>query len=163
MGKTKFTPTGLDGVLRVTPPFVFHDDRGSNVETWNAKMRHGPDITFVQDSVTTSVRRVIRGIHGDTKTWKLVSCLFGKIFLVVVDVRLLKWKAFTLTPGGDQVLIPPGFGNGHQVESDVALFGYKLSEFTDTENQFSLRWDDPRLGIKWPINNPILSARDGGS
>lgn len=152
--------TTLPDVLLVTPTFILHDHRGSNVETWRADIFTFPK--FVQDSVSISTRGVLRGIHGDAKTRKLVSCLLGKIYLVVVDPRTLKWEAFTLTPGGDQVLIPPGFGNGHQVESDVAVFGYKLSEYTDTESQFTIAWNDPRLGIPWPVADPILSKRDGG-
>ena len=159
--------TTLDGVWRVTPPFVFEDYRGRNVETFNARLFREtlPDIAFVQDSITFSRKNVLRGIHGDNRTWKLLSCPFGEVFAVVVNniaghAQYRMWEGFTLSDRNHhQLLVPPMFGNGHLVLSDVALFAYKLSAETDTARQFSLGWNDPMLGIRWPLGVPLLSAR----
>ena len=114
-------------------------------------------------------KNVIRGLHYDNKTWKLVSCPFGKFLLVVVDCRknsrsYLKWRSWILShENGLQILIPPNFANGHLCLSKMCLFHYKLSykgEYLDANQQFSLRWNDPKLNIKWGIKHPILSLRD---
>ena len=123
--------------------------------------------TFVEDKITVSHKNVLRGLHGDYITGKLISCLHGEIFLAVVDFRqdsgtFLGIKTFHLT---DQkptmVYVPAGFLNGHLCLSKKCLFFYKWSEkYSGPENQISIKWDDPTLNIEWPVNNPILSARD---
>jgi len=111
---------------------------------------------------------VLRGIHGDDKTWKLVSCPWGRFYLVVVcmDQRskfYKQWQAFTLSDTNRlQVLVPPNHGNGHLVLSEWAIFHYKQSQYYDRVNQFTLKWNDPELDIYWPIGTPILSGRDRG-
>ena len=162
--------TPLADVFLYPPTFLFEDYRGRNVETYNRRLfrEAGPDIGFVQDSLTFSRKNVLRGIHGDDKTWKLLSCPFGEVFVVVVNniaghVEYRKWAGFVLSDRNHlQLLVPPSFGNGHLVLSDGALFAYKLSAETDTARQFTLAWDDPALGIRWPIGVPLLSARDAG-
>ncbi len=158
----------LGGVLVVRPPTVFEDHRGTYVETYNERLYReaGIGVRFVQDDIAISTRHVLRGLHGDAETWKLVSCLHGRFYLVVVNndeasPQYLQWDSFVLSAENRlQVLIPPRFGNGHLVMSPTAIFHYKQSTEYDRAQQFTLRWDDPRLGIWWPIRNPILSRRD---
>ena len=160
--------TKLEGVLLIKPLTIFEDFRGCYVETYNEKLYNEAGITvkFIQDDISASSRHVLRGLHGDGETWKLVSCLYGKFYLVVVNFdkaspKYLQWEAFTLSDQNRlQVLIPPKFANGHLVLSDTAIFHYKQSSYYNRAGQFSLAWNDPKLGILWPIKNPILSSRD---
>ena len=160
--------TKLDGVLLIKPPTIFNDLRGSYVEIYNEELYTGAGINvkFVEDDISVSRRNVLRGIHGDGKTWKLVSCLYGKFYLVVVNwdrssAQFGKWESFILSDENRlQILIPPKFGNGHLVLSGLTIFHYKQSTYYDRAGQFTLLWNDPKLGIKWPIDNPILSERD---
>lgn len=162
--------TKLDGVLLITPPTIFEDYRGSYVEIFNEKLYNeaGIKIKFVQDDISTSSKHVLRGIHGDDVTWKLVSCLYGEFYLVVVNwdkksKQYSQWDSFTLSDKNRlQVLIPPNFGNGHVVLSDKAIFHYKQNTYYDRSRQFTILWNDPKLKIRWPIDNPILSKRDSG-
>ncbi len=163
--------TPLKGVKLVVPPTRFEDFRGTYVELYNRDLyrRAGIEVDFVQDDVSTSGRHVLRGLHGDDATWKLVSCLFGRFYLVVVNwdsasPQFKQWTAFTLSDRSNlQVLIPPKFGNGHVVLSEHAIFHYKQSTYYDRARQFTLRWNDPALGLWWPVKDPILSRRDDGS
>lgn len=160
----------LDGVLLIKPPTVFEDFRGSYVETYNEKLyaEAGITITFVQDDISTSRRNVLRGIHGDRETWKLISCLHGEFYLVVLNYdsespQFGLWEGFTLSDHNRlQVLVPPKFGNGHAVLSESAIFHYKQSTYYNRATQFTVLWNDPRFKIRWPIEKPILSNRDGG-
>lgn len=162
--------TDLDGVLKIQPSTNFEDFRGSYVEIYNRHLfqRAGINIDFVQDDFSVSSRGVLRGIHGDNRTWKLVSCLWGRFYLVVVDARTEsehfgKWTSFNLSSTNrTQVLIPPGFGNGHLVLSDEAIFHYKQSTEYNRSEQFTILWNDPKFGIWWPTTSPILSRRDSG-
>jgi dTDP-4-dehydrorhamnose 3,5-epimerase len=159
--------TELDGVLLIKP-YVFEDHRGEYVETYNREFytTNGIDIDFVQDDIAVSTRNVLRGIHGDAVTWKLISCLYGKFYFVVVNCdnkseNFGKWQSFTLSDVNRlQVLVPPKYGNGHLVLSDVTVFHYKQSTYYNPKIQFTYKWDDPKLNIWWPIKNPILSQRD---
>lgn len=160
--------TALDGVLLIDPPTKFEDFRGEYVEIYNRELYHAAGITqdFMQDDISISSQHVLRGIHGDQKTWKLVSCLHGKFYLVVVNwdessSQYRQWISFTLSDKNrQQVLIPPKFGNGHLVLSEQAMFHYKQTTSYDRASQFTVRWDDPSVGMWWPIKNPILSIRD---
>ena len=164
------TQTKLQGVLLIKPPTIFEDFRGSYIELYNEEIykNAGILVDFKQDDISTSKKNVLRGIHGDPNTWKLISCLFGRFYLVVVDCnkdsrQFLEWESFELSDvNREQVLIPPGFGNGHLVLSDTAIFHYKQSTYYDRGSQFTYLWDDPELNISWPTNNPILSVRDSG-
>ena len=170
MDKLEFSKTGLDGVLSILPSTNFEDFRGSYVEIYNKKLFQDAGLTqdFIQDDISTSYRNVLRGIHGDSKTWKLVSCLKGSFYLVVVNndsssPQFRKWEGFTLSDvNRRQILIPPRFGNGHLVLSESAIFHYKQTTDYDREGQFTLLWNDIELDIWWPTDNPILSRRDSG-
>ncbi len=159
--------TSLDEVLLLTPS-MFRDHRGTYVETYNIDdyLINGIDVRFVRDDISTSAKNVLRGIHYDEKTWKLIQCMFGRIFFVVADMRkdsrnYLKWISFILDDvSRQQVLVPPGFGNGHLVLSDSCIFHYKMSEYYDPANECGVKWDDPKLGIPWPVNDPVLSEKD---
>ena len=158
----------LPGVRVLTPPTIFEDFRGSYVETYNERIYQeaGVSVHFVQDDISTSSRHVLRGIHGDSHTWKLISCLYGSFYLVVVDCDTAspgfgKWESFTLSDRNrQQVLIPPMHGNAHLVLSELAIFHYKQSSYYDRSQQFTYAWNDPRLNIWWPVKNPIVSQRD---
>jgi len=162
------TRSKLDGVLALRPPTVFEDFRGTYVETYNEReyREAGVGVSFVQDDISRSSRHVLRGLHGDRNTWKLVSCLYGRFYLVVLDYRegspqFGQWEAFTLSDQNRlQILVPPGCANGHLVMSDEAIFHYKQSTYYDRSGQFTVAWNDPRFGIWWPVRNPILSRRD---
>jgi dTDP-4-dehydrorhamnose 3,5-epimerase len=164
------TKTKLDGVLLITPPSVFEDFRGTYVETYNQELYHQAGITvpFVQDDISVSSQHVLRGIHGDAQTWKLVSCLHGKFYLVVLNYdkgspQFGQWEGFTLSDENKlQVLIPPKFGNGHVVLSESAIFHYKQNTYYNRAGQFTVAWNDPQFKIWWPIRNPIVSQRDAG-
>lgn len=162
--------TKLDGVLLIKPPTVFEDFRGTYVETYNKELYNAAGITvdLVQDDISTSTRGVLRGIHGDAKTWKLVSCLHGKFYLIVLNhdkdsKQFGQWESFTLSDVNRlQVLIPPKFGNGHVVLSETAIFHYKQNTYYNRAGQFTVVWNDPKFKMWWPVKNPIISQRDEG-
>jgi dTDP-4-dehydrorhamnose 3,5-epimerase len=166
----KVDKTPLDGVLLITPPTIFEDFRGQYVEIYNRVLYNEAGITvdFLQDDISMSTRNVLRGIHGDGETWKLVSCLHGKFYLVVVNndptsPQYRKWTSFTLSDTNrQQVLIPPKFGNGHVVLSDMAIFHYKQNTQYNRAGQFTILWNDPSFDFWWPIHDPIVSRRDQG-
>jgi len=155
----------INGVV-IREQDAFTDYRGDLYTTW----KNGDfNLDFNHDKVSTSRKNVLRGIHGDNKSWKLVTCLYGEIYFVLVDNRessdtFIQWDSMILSDRNrKQVLIPPGVGNGFLVLSDHSVFHYKWSypgEYADVDEQFTIKWDDPIIGIDWPINNPILSRRD---
>jgi len=176
----KVSKAKLEGVLIIKPD-PFEDFRGEYLETFNERIyskeiknhlkgtiyqKMALNLHFVEDDISTGCRGVIKGIHGDTKTWKLVQCLFGKFYLIVLNHNPKskdygKWEAFTLSDKNRlQVLIPPMYGNGHQVLSEYDIYHYKQTPYYDPDNQFTVKWDDPRFKIWWPIKNPVLSLRD---
>lgn len=166
----KVFKTSLPGVLKIER-FAFEDHRGIYAEIYQKQKYFAAGITidFVEQGFSCSAKNVLRGMHGDAKTWKLVCCTYGKFYLAVLNYDKKssaygKWESFALTPGNRlQILIPPRHANGHFILSDMANFHYNQSEYyTDGKNQFTVRWDDPRFNIRWPIANPILSKRDGG-
>ena len=145
----------------------FKDHRGYYWTSWKKHLIK--KINFKHDKFSLSKKNVLRGLHGDNKTWKLISCPYGKFLLVVVNYiknskDYLKSKSFILShTNGLQVLIPPNYANGHLCLSNECLFHYKLSYrggYLDAKNQFSLRWNDPKLKINWGVRKPILSDRD---
>ncbi len=162
--------TKLDGVLLIKPPTIFEDFRGQYVETYNREEFHaaGIMVDFLQDDISVSSRGVLRGIHGDSKTWKLISCFYGKFYFVVVNndpasPQYRQWDSFTLSDTNRlQVLVPPKFGNGHLVMSETAMFHYKQNTTYDRAGQFTILWNDPNFNIWWPSPTPILSRRDQG-
>ena len=170
MDELKFRKTALDGVLLIDPPTNFEDFRGEYVEIYNRRLYEaaGIEYDFMQDDISVSTQHVLRGLHGDATTAKLVSCLYGKFYLIVVNNdpesdQYRQWTSFTLSDKNrQQVLIPPKFGNGHLVMSDMAMFHYKQTTEYNRSGQFTLIWDDPELGLWWPVDNPIISERDQG-
>jgi len=156
----------------VFKPEVFWDDRGNIYTTYNEDfyLEYLPlGLKFKHDKFAFNHNNVLRGLHGDSKTWKLVSCVHGKIYEVVVDMRpdspnYMIWEAFDLDSANyQQVLIPPGFVNGYYVLSENALFHYKLAyegAYVDAAEQKTLLWNDKNLKINWPCKNPILQSRD---
>jgi dTDP-4-dehydrorhamnose 3,5-epimerase len=156
--------------ILIFQPEVFYDYRGEYIETYNEqKYNEYKKINFVQDDVSISRKDVLRGLHGDNKTWKLIQCLYGSIMVVIVDCNknsktYYKHSTFHLNDKNLlQILIPPNYANGHLCISDKCIFSYKQSEYYNgSEQQFTVLWNDPDLNIKWPITNPILSLRDKG-
>ena len=160
--------TKLDGVLLITPTMMSEDFRGTNTEVYNQYVYRQAGIKndFVLDSVSCSRKHVLRGLHGDDHTTKLISCLYGSIYVIVVNndaesPQYRQWTSFTLSAqNGLQVLVPPKFGNGHLVMSNNAVFHYNLDAYYDRASQFTISWNDPAYKFWWPIQNPILSERD---
>ena len=149
---------------------AFKDKRGLYWTSW--KKSSLKNINFKHDKFSLSKKNVLRGLHGDSKTWKLISCPYGKFLLVVVNYEkntknFLKWNSWVIShDNGLQILIPPNYANGHLCLSEKCLFHYKLSyvgPYADVSKQFSLRWNEPKLNINWGIKNPILSYRDKNS
>ena len=160
--------------LSVISPYIFKDFRGCYVETFNEEeydkliyKKYNMSIKFVQDDISVSSQNVLRGLHGDDRTWKLIQCLKGAFCLAIVDMRkssetYLKWELIELNEENrKQVLVPPGFVNGHLCISDVCIFSYKQSTYYEgAKKQMTVMWDDPVIGINWPTDSPILSERD---
>lgn len=158
--------TNLENVLLIKP-YVFEDYRGYYIETYNEKEYDNIcKVKFVQDDVSLSSKNVIRGIHGDSGTWKLISCLKGRIYTVIVNCNeesdmFGRWQSFILSDvNHHQILIPPKYGNSFLVLSEEALFHYKQSTYYGDNKQFTYRWDDEKFNILWPTDSPILSLRD---
>jgi len=168
MATLQVEKTDLDGVLVIHPLTQYEDYRGDYVETYNEELYRAAGIVdrFVQDDYATSGRHVLRGIHGDARTVKLISCLYGKIYVIVVNhddasPQFRKWQSFTLSDRNRlQVYIPAKFGNAYLVTSESAVFHYKQSTYYDRAAQFTLKWNDPAYAFWWPVREPILSERD---
>jgi dTDP-4-dehydrorhamnose 3,5-epimerase len=164
--------TSLPGVLKIKRGAPFIDHRGiyATIYQKNDYFKNGIMVDFVEQDFSFSRKNVLRGLHGDDKTYKMVCCPFGAFNLAVVNYdqssgHFGKWEMFVVTAeNGLQILIPPKHLNGHLVLSNEgAMFHYNQSEYySGIKNQWSVRWDDPRFNISWPITNPILSDRDGG-
>ena len=162
-------PTSLPGVL-IIEPRVFRDERGFFLETYHAQRYRdaGLDAAFVQDNHSRSTRGTLRGLHwqAERPQGKLVRVLVGEIYDVAVDIRpdsptFGKWVGFTLSADNfRQGWIPPGFAHGFCVTSEVAEVEYKCTDFYDRADEIGLRWNDPALGIAWPIDRPLLSDKD---
>ena len=164
----KVTNSKLKDVRVIHPSPAFEDHRGKYLQTYDRSFldRNGIDLDFVQEDVVLSHKNVLRGIHGDRRTWKLVTCLFGSVYAVIVNNdetsdQFKEWESFLLSDENNlQLLIPPRFGNSYLTLSEVSLYHYKQTTYYDRASQFTLAWDDPTLGISWPVENPVLSERD---
>ena len=161
----------IDDVYILTPS-ISRDERGN---IWTSFLKDEvekllpSDLCFKHDKFSTSKNNVLRGIHGDSKSWKLVACVFGEIQQVVVDLRessptYLKWQDFIINSNNQQlILIPPCFGNAYYVISQQAVYHYKLAyhgDYIDADEQYSIKWNDEKINIKWLSNSPELSGRD---
>ena len=171
----KVSKTKLKSVLLITlEPFTDH--RGVYLETYNEESyanifgENGiENLKFVRDDFCISYKHVLRGIHGDAKTWKLISCPEGEVYSVIVNCdeeseHFGQWESFVLSDKNRyQLLVPNKFGNSFLVLSDMAVYHYKQTSYYDAQNlpEFSYKWNDQRFNISWPINKPILSERDG--
>jgi dTDP-4-dehydrorhamnose 3,5-epimerase len=159
----------IEGLL-IFEPQVFGDPRGYFMELYNQSRYDaaGLKARFVQDNISVSRQGILRGMHFQTPNaqGKLVSVLQGSVFDVAVDLRSSsstfgKWHATELSSENRrQFYIPPGFGHGFQVLSEMAMFHYKCTEFYTPQSEMTLRWDDPQVGIRWPLANPVLSQKD---
>ena len=165
----RIVPTRVPDVL-VIEPDVFRDERGWFFEVFNAaKFRaHGLPDGFVQDNHSRSVRDTVRGLHAQRRRpqGKLVRVLAGEVFDVCVDLRrgsrtYREWVGVRLTADEHRLCwIPPGFAHGFAVLSDVAEIEYKCTALYDPSDEIGLRWDDPDVGIEWPVKTPLLSPKD---
>ena len=164
--------TALPGVVLITPR-VFKDPRGFFQESWNRSRYAEAGITgeFVQDNLSRSSRGVLRGLHFQHPhdQGKLVHVLEGSVFDVAVDIRhgsptFGHWVGYELSADNHrQLYLPPGFAHGFCVTSDSALFAYKCTDYYHPESETSLLWNDPQIGIEWPLDNPELSDRDAAA
>jgi dTDP-4-dehydrorhamnose 3,5-epimerase len=162
-------PTELPGVVIVEPD-VFRDVRGFFLEVYHAdKYRaHGITGPFVQDNHSRSVARTVRGLHLQTRRpqGKLIRVVHGEILDVAVDVRVGspafgKWVGMRLSADNcRQCYIPQGFAHGFSVLSESAEIEYKCTDFYDPAGELGVAWNDPQIGIKWQVEEPILSDRD---
>jgi len=161
----------IEGVYVITPS-VSTDERGDIWSSFiDSEINHllPGNLNFTHDKFSESKKNVLRGIHGDSKTWKLVTCVYGEIHQVVVDMRKYsktykKWQKFIINKSNQQlILIPPNMGNAYYVNSDTAVYHYKLAydgDYIDANEQFTLSWNDKGVSVEWPTKNPILSHRD---
>lgn len=162
----------LPEVLLVSPR-LFEDDRGCFVEMWSDRRYSdvGLPVSFRQDNVSVSRRGVLRGLHCQHPhgQGKLVTVLRGQVFDVAVDVRIGSprfghWVGVMLDGSAfKQLYVPPGFLHGFVALTDETVFSYKCSDWYDPMTEFAVRWDDPLIGIKWPIANPTLSTKDASA
>ncbi|HNP60490.1 MAG TPA: dTDP-4-dehydrorhamnose 3,5-epimerase [Nitrospirales bacterium] len=165
----KFLPTSLTEVLIVEPD-VYRDPRGWFLETYHLQkyQEAGIPLPFVQDNCSSSVRGTLRGLHlqRTRPQGKLIRVIRGEIFDVAVDIRkgsptFASWVGVNLTAEDfKQIYIPPGFAHGFCVLSDVAEVEYKCTDVYAPGGEVTIRWDDPRIGIQWPIERPLLSTKD---
>jgi len=165
----KVTAGELDGLLLIEPE-VFGDERGFFLESYHASRYRavGIDVAFVQDNHSRSVRGTLRGLHYQSQPGqaKLVRVTLGRVFDVAVDIRpgsatLGRWMGVELDADSHrQVFIPVGFAHGFCVLSDVAEVQYKASSIYQASTECSIRYDDSEIGVRWPIAEPLLSARD---
>lgn len=172
MGKFSFMETKIKGVF-IIEPTVFGDERGYFMETYNYNefKEAGLDMTFVQDNESKSKKGVLRGLHFQTRNpqGKLVRVIEGEVFDVAVDLRngsetFGQWVGVTLnTENKRQFYIPEGFAHGFVVLSDEAKFVYKCTNFYDPSSEGGIFWNDPDIGIEWPITADmqiLLSEKD---
>jgi dTDP-4-dehydrorhamnose 3,5-epimerase len=165
------TPTSLPEVL-ILEPKVFGDSRGFFFESFNARdfaQCTGLDVQFVQDNHSKSAKGVLRGLHYQIEhaQGKLVRVTQGEVFDVAVDLRRSsptfgKWEGVVLSADNKrQLWIPPGFAHGFLVTSDSAEFLYKTTDYYHPEFECSLLWNDPTVGVQWPLDGPPqLAAKD---
>jgi len=156
-----------DGVfegVELSEPSAYQDHRGDYYTIYDDDNR-----SYVKDKLTTSSKDVLRGIHGDYKSTKLLTCVHGEVYCVIVDNRkdsdtFIEWAWDILSLHNRKVLVlPPGVGLSYLVLSDSANIFYKWSYpggYPDIDEQFSLKWNDSDLQIFWPIKEPILQPRD---
>jgi len=154
--------------VKIYQPNIHTDFRGDLLTLWN-KDEFEPKLDFKHNKISTSRKHVLRGMHGDNKSWKLTSCLYGEMYFVVIDARpespnYLKWDSIVLDDKTRKlVLTPPQFAIGFLVLSEQALLNYMWAydgKYADVDEQFTIKWNDSKVNIFWPIVDPLLSLRD---
>jgi len=168
----EFIPTRLPEVILIKPR-VFGDARGFFFETWQERTFAAAGIAghFVQDNHSHSTRYTLRGLHFQIRQpqGKLVRVSRGEVFDVVVDIRRSsprfgQWVGVLLSDANHQMLwVPPGFAHGYLALGEEIDFLYKCTDFYAPEHEHALRWDDPQIGVQWPLPagaTPVLSAKD---
>ena len=163
----KIEKTTLKGVFLITPD-VHEDKRGNFYETYNEKdyMDAGLTAKFVQDDISSSLGGVLKGMHGDPGTTKLVQVYYGEVYAVILNCDekspdFGKWESFILSADNKrQLYIPPMYGNGYLVTSDYVVYSYKQDTYYGDYKQFTYKWNDERFGIEWPNGASIISERD---
>lgn len=168
----KVLPTELSDVV-VIEPNVFRDERGFFLETYHERKYRQAGIppapaAFVQDNHSCSIQGTLRGLHAQRThpQGKLVRVMQGEIFDVAVDIRrgsptFKRWVGVTISAQDfRQIYIPPGFAHGFCVLSAIAEVEYKCTDFYDPSDEFGIAWNDPEIGIVWPVQEPILSDKD---
>ena len=168
----KFLPTDLPGVILIEPD-VFKDARGFFLETYHEKKyaEGGIPGPFVQDNHSYSARGTLRGLHAQHRKpqGKLVRAVEGEMFDVAVDIRrgsptFGRWVGFTLSGENfRQLWVPPGFAHGFCVVSERVHVEYKCTDFYDRDDELAVAWNDPAIGIAWPIAAPTLSGKDASA
>jgi dTDP-4-dehydrorhamnose 3,5-epimerase len=155
--------------IKIFEASSFCDHRGDIWTIWERENILPDGLEFRMSKFAKSTRDVLRGLHGDFETWKYITCPYGEVYFVIVDIRkdsdtYLKWESHILNDKNHiGVLVPPGFVNGHLCITKECLFHYMMSyteKYVDVEYQNVVKWNDERIGISWPINNPILAQRD---
>lgn len=167
-----FIATQLPGVI-VVEPDLFRDARGFFLESWNLRKYQagGINASFVQTNHSLSQRGTLRGLHAQlTKPQgKLLRCVEGAIFDVAVDIwpsspTFKRWVGVELTAENfRQLYVPPGYAHGFAVTSERAQVEYASTEFYFPEDEIAIAWNDPGIGIVWPVSEPLLSARDAAA
>ncbi len=158
--------------VKIFQPSIGKDERGTIFTTYSKDFYDDflpSTMIFNHDKFAESKQNVLRGLHGDVKTWKLITCISGEIFQVAADMRVdsptyLQWDSWVLNDRNKlQILVPPNYVNGYFVISRKAIFHYKLAYeggYFDVDQQIVVKWNDPRLEIPWPSKSPILQNRD---
>jgi dTDP-4-dehydrorhamnose 3,5-epimerase len=168
----RFLDTRLAGVTLIEPD-VHQDPRGFFLETWHQRKYAEAGICgpFVQDNHSHSARGTLRGLHAQLRRpqGKLVRAVEGEMFDVAVDIRrgspsFGRWVGFVLSGANfRQLWVPPGFAHGFCVLSERVHVEYKCTEFYDRQDELAIAWNDPAIGIEWPIASPVLSPKDAAA
>ena len=167
--KLRYTKSKILGLRIIYPLTNFKDKRGNYVQLFHKKIyKDTLNKTFKESDISCSKHNFLRVIHGDNKTTKLISCLYGKFFFVVVNndkksKNYLKSESFILSDQNRiQIEVPPKHGNGHFVLSHYSIFHYMQTNYYDRKSQFTINWKDKRININWPksCKKPIISERD---
>lgn len=169
----KVTPSKTFGLeVPIFTPSIYREYRGEIFTTFHSEehpvMNYVSEGCSIHGRFSKSYKGVLRGLHYDNKTWKLVQAAVGDIYLVVLDMRpesstYGNWESFMITEKDrNQVLVPPGFANGHFALTDC-IFHYNLfykDDYVDADKQGVVKWNDPEFQMEWPTDKPILQKRD---
>ena len=171
----EFEPTAIPEVVLIRPK-VFGDARGYFMESWERRKfaNAGLALDFVQDNHSHSARHILRGLHYQIRQpqGKLVRVTHGRVFDVAVDIRrssptFARWVGVELSAENHHMLwVPPGFAHGYLVLSESADFLYKVTDFWAPEHERAIRWNDPTIGVQWPLPagaEPVLSGKDAAA